>query len=110
MLLLSLPSLEVNLMSDKMKERIEKARADAPPGIDCVEDTTTRIPDGHTHVLVEEFLDEGDNMLVKILATGDEIGMAWALGYAAQHYDTNNTIGIMDLTELKGRSEQIEFH
>ena len=97
-------------MSDKMKELIEKARADAPPGIDCIEDTTTKIPEGHTHVLVEEFLDEGDNVLVKILATGDEIGMAWALGYAAQHYDTDNFIGIMDITEMMERGEQIEIH
>ncbi len=97
-------------MTDKMKELIEKAHTDTPPGIECMEDTTTEIPIGHTHALVEEFLDEGDNVLVKILATGDEIGIAWALGVAAEHYDTDNTIGIMDVSELQGRGEQIEFH
>ena len=97
-------------MSDKMKELIEKARSDTPPGIECVEDTTAGIPDGHTHALVEEILDEGDTVLIKILATGDEIGMAWALGYAAQHYDTDNTIGIMDIPDLMGAGEKIEIH
>lgn len=97
-------------MSNKMKELIEKARTDTPPGIECVEDTTTGIPADHTHALVEEILDEGDNVLIKILATGDEIGIAWALGIAFEHYDTNNTIGIMDIPDLMGAGEQIEIH
>lgn len=102
--------MEANLMSDKMKELIEKARTDTPPGIECVEDTTTGIPAGHTHALVEEIMDEGDDVLIKILATGDEIGIAWAFGIASEHYDTNNTIGIMDIPDLVGVGEPIEIH
>ena len=97
-------------MSDKLKELIEKACADTPPGIECVEDNTTVIAADHTHALIEEILDEGDNVFIKILATGDEIGMAWAFGLAAEHYDTDNTIGIMNISEMRERGEQIEFH
>lgn len=97
-------------MTDKMKELIEKARTDTPPGIECVEDTTTRIPAEHTHALIEEILDGGDDVLIKILATGDEVGIAWAFGVASRHYDTNNTIGIMDIPDLMGSGEPIEIH
>jgi hypothetical protein len=102
--------MEANLMTDKMKELIDKARTDTPPGIECVEDTTTGIPDEHTHALIEEIMDEGNNVLVKILATGDEIGIVWAFGVASEHYDSDNTIGIMDIPDLIDAGEPIEIH
>jgi hypothetical protein len=102
--------MEANLMTDKMKELITKARTDTPPGIECVEDTTTRIPTGHTHALIEEIMDEGDTVLIKILATGDEVGIAWAFGVASAHYDSDNTIGIMDIPDLMNTGESIEIH